>query len=113
MKDIKVNIFVKNLLRFAPFFTLKHLARKMGVAGSKLEQANKLFFNSQRIDIFPSNSRERGFILILDCKLALFFDQDGDHFIYDGFEVGEYEKGDVTVFDRCQSSKEMYPHLSP
>lgn len=52
-----------------------------------------------RVDIFPSESGKRGFVLILDRKRAFYFYQDGDHFFYDGCEVGEYEKGEVTIFD--------------
>lgn len=57
---------------------------------------------SKSIDIFPT-SRNRGFILVIDRKKALYFYQDGDHFSYDGCEVGEYEKGNVTIFDNIKN----------
>ena len=38
-------------------------------------------------------------MIVIDRSTALYFYQDSDHFKYDGFEIGEYEKGDVTIFD--------------
>jgi hypothetical protein len=29
---------------------------------------------------------------------------DGDHFVYDGFEVGKYDKGDITIFDDIKNT---------
>src|SRR3989344_4909754 len=63
------------------------------------DRAHELFKKSERIDIAPSKSGLRGFQLIIDGSTALYFYQDGDHFVYDGFEGGEYGKGDVTIFD--------------
>jgi len=54
---------------------------------------------NKRVDISPTSGGGRGFIIVLDQKTSFYFYQDGDHFIYDGCEMGEYEKGDVTVFD--------------
>ena len=50
----------------------------------------------------------RGFILVMDRKTALFFYQQGDHFSYDGFEMGQYNKGEVTVVDTL---KKISPYL--
>ena len=41
-------------------------------------------------------------MLVIDQKDALYFYQDGDHFSYDGCEIGEYEKGEVTIFDNLE-----------
>ena len=49
--------------------------------------------------------QNRGLIITLDQKFTLWFFQDGDHFVYDGFEIGEYEKGDVTIFDSIWSNE--------
>ncbi|MFH1990390.1 MAG: hypothetical protein ABIJ19_00855, partial [Patescibacteria group bacterium] len=56
----------------------------------------------RRIDILPSESGLRGFVVVLDRKTAIYFYQDGDHFVYDGFEMGRYDKGDVTIFDNTK-----------
>lgn len=95
---LKINWFTKFLMRFAPKTFLRYAAEEQGVNPKKISQAMKLFGKCKRIDIFPCQAG-RGFIVILDRKLSLHFYQDGDHFCYDGFEVGEYEKGDVTIFD--------------
>jgi hypothetical protein len=43
----------------------------------------------------------RGFILTLDNEVSLWFNQEGDCFKYDGWEVGNYKDGDITVLDNC------------
>jgi hypothetical protein len=81
------------------------LARKMGVKNIIFKELHHAFFEVKRVDIFPCNGGSRGFILVLDRETALFFYQKGDHFIYDGFEIGPYAKGDVTIFDQVVSKK--------
>ncbi len=76
------------------------MARKQGLNSKKIKYADKLFRDTKRIDIQPlSGSDGRGFIIFLDNQLSLYFYQDGDHFYFDGFEIGEYDSGDVKVFD--------------
>ena len=76
------------------------------VSKEKLDAAKFLFDNTQRIDIFPSDSREgRGFTLVLDNKLCLFFEQLDDCFRYSGMEMGTYKKGNVTIFDSLPKEK--------
>ena len=72
----------------------------MGVENPVFDKAHEVFAEIERIDIVPHVGTERGFRIILDGKTSLWFYQDGDHFKYDGFEMGEYEKGEVTVFDK-------------
>lgn len=87
-------------MRFAPRLFLKYAAKEQGLSQKKIDQVMELFGDAKRIDIQPLSSRSgRGFIIFLDNKLSLHFYQDGDHFYYDGLEVGEYENGNVTVFD--------------
>lgn len=98
---LKINIFTKIFMRFAPKNFLRYAARREGINDKKIIYADKLFNNIERIDIQPlSGAGGRGFIIYLDCKLSLHFYQEGDRFYYDGLEIGEYEKGEVTVFDR-------------
>ncbi len=78
------------------------LARKFGLSNDVAEEADHLFRRVERIDIFLSRAGNRGFQIILDGTTALYFNQDGDHFVYDGWEVGKYEKGDVTLFDNVR-----------
>ena len=39
---------------------------------------------------------EKAFI---DSRQHNYLYQDGDHFVYDGCEFGDYDPGDVTIFD--------------
>jgi len=97
----KINWFTKLLIKFSPKTFLRYAAKEQGIESEKIDQAMKLFGETERIDIHPLPSRSgRGFIITLGNKLSLFFYQDGDHFYYDGCEMGEYEKGDVTIFDK-------------
>ncbi len=97
---LKINWFTKLLMRVAPRFFFRYAAKEQGIDHRKIKYAIKLFSGAKRIDIQPLPSRSgRGFIIFLDNKLSLYFYQDGDHFYFDGFEMGEYGKGDVTVFD--------------
>ncbi len=92
--------YVRLLMRFAPKIFLRFAARKQGLDDRKVKYATKLFESANRIDITPLPSRNgRGFIICLDNKLSIFFYQENDHFYFDGLEIGEYENGDVTVFD--------------
>lgn len=99
MDEIKINWFTKLLLRYWSRLTMKFFARKLGIENPIFARAHGLFSKTNRIDIFPIESGYRGFIIVIDRKTALYFYQDGNHFVYDGYEMGEYEKGDVTVFD--------------
>ena len=94
-----MNILTKLFLKFFPDTFLNLLAKKQGINNRKLDWSVKLFGDCKRIDIFRTAAPGRGFILTLDKKLQLFFYQDGDHFSFDGFEMGEYDEGDVTIFD--------------
>jgi len=99
MNKIKVNWLTKMLLKFWPKLAMKQMAKKMKIENPLFDKFHEAFSKTKRIDIFPSGSGGRGFMIVIDRKTALYFYQDGDHFVYDGFEMGEYEKGDVTIFD--------------
>lgn len=105
-KEIKIDWLNKLLFKFWPKMGIRYFANKMGIDDSRARQAHDLFTGVKKIDIFPSGSGYRGFILILDQKTSLYFYQDGDHFKYDGYEMGEYKKGDVTLFDTVKTKKE-------
>lgn len=88
------------IARFFPKLFFRWHARRMGINATLCDKAHEVFTRVDRVDLFPLQSGSRGFQIILDRHTALYFYQDGDHFIYDGFEMGEYEKGDVTIFDQ-------------
>ncbi|MFH0829320.1 MAG: hypothetical protein V1907_04045 [Candidatus Kerfeldbacteria bacterium] len=97
---MKITRYSKLLFKLWPQLFFHQFARKIGINNPAFEQAHELFDKVERIDLFPLNgSNSRGFMIVLDGKTSLWFYQDGDHFKYDGFEMGEYEKGDVTIFD--------------
>ena len=100
-KEMKLNFFIKLLFRLWPKQAMKILAKKQGIKEPVFDKLHEVFYNSKRIDIFQTASNKRGFILIIDQQTALYFYQNNDHFEYDGFEMGQYDKGDVTIFDRA------------
>ncbi|MDZ7798264.1 MAG: hypothetical protein U5L76_01450 [Patescibacteria group bacterium] len=81
---------------------MKRLVRKEGINSEYFEKAHNLFSKVERIDFFPLSSGLRGFIIVMNQRTALYFYQEDDHFIYDGYEVGPYEKGKVTIFDKIK-----------
>jgi len=100
LRESRITLRTRLLLRFWPLAGIKSLSRELGLDPDVGEKAHKAFKDTQRIDIVPSTSGGREFQIIIDGSIALYFYQDGDHFVYDGFESGEYENGDITVFDR-------------
>ncbi|MEW5805176.1 MAG: hypothetical protein AB1721_00370 [Patescibacteria group bacterium] len=103
LKGTKASLLTRILLRFWPEKGMIWLARELGLATDLTEKANDLFSKVKRVEIVPSESSfGRGFKIILDRNTALYFEQDGDHFVYDGPEMGEYEKGEVTIFDNLE-----------
>lgn len=99
---LKFPWWTRMLMRFSPNLGIKTLHKHLGIDSDVYEKAHNVFSNIQRIDIFPLCGNHRGFILTLDEKTALFFYQNGDHFKYDGWETGNYAKGDVTIFDQIK-----------
>lgn len=92
---------IKPLLRLWPNKAMKMLAKKQGIKEPVFDKLHQIFYKAKRIDLFPTASNSRGFILVIDQQTALYFYQDGDHFSYDGFEMGKYDKGDVTILDKA------------
>lgn len=99
MADIKISWYYKLLLKLYPWLAFKLFAKEFGINNPVFDKAHDVFSGIKRIDLYPTASAERGFIVVLDLKTALYFYQDGDHFKYDGFEMGQYDKGDVTILD--------------
>ena len=94
-----VSWWTRFFLRIWPLKGIKLLTRELGLDSRHMEKANDLFLDVEQVDIIPLKFGERGFQIILDKSTALYFYQNGNHFVYDGSEVGEYDKGDVTIFD--------------
>lgn len=99
LRESGIRFWTRVWLRLWPIYGVRRLSRELGMNPDITENAQRTFENAERIDIMPSTSGIRGFQLIIDRSTALYFYQDGDHFVYDGFESGDYENGDVTVFD--------------
>lgn len=99
LKEGGVSLRTRILLRLWPIKGMEFLAKELGMDSEIMEKADRLFYGADRVDIVPSTSGARGFQIVLDQRTALYFVQDGDRFVYDGCEEGEYEKGTVTVFD--------------
>ncbi len=94
--------YKKLVLKLFPRLFFRLFANNINLNNKKIDFASKLFGDANRIDIQPLSGGSRGFIIYIDNKLSLWFYQNGDHFVYDGFEMGEYENGDVMVFDGIQ-----------
>jgi hypothetical protein len=103
LERAKVSWLTKILLGISLSWGMARLARELNspcIETSK--KAHALFQGIGRIDFVPSRSTMRGFQIILDGLLSLYFSQEGDHFVYDGFEMGPYDEGDVTVLDKLR-----------
>lgn len=97
-----------NLLKsVAPKLYIRLFAKSMGAVGTSHESLDKILRQFARADIFPLKAA-RGFMIVLDQKLSLHFYQDGDHFVYDGFEMGTYRAGSVTVLDALPETEGPY-----
>ena len=103
IKDSKLPEFESRTFRFlAKYFpwpfrlVMRYDIRKQL---KPIDKAHKFFSGGKRVDIVPLRSGTRGFMMIIDRNKALYFYQDGDGFRYDGCEMGEYEKGDIAIFD--------------
>ena len=100
--------FNKFLLKFHPKLAIPIYLKKMGVENPVFDKVHEAFFKTERIDFFPSVAG-RGFVLVVDRRTALFFYQKGYHFVYDGYEMGKYNKGDVRVLDDIEKRLSIYP----
>jgi hypothetical protein len=100
LRQANVSWLTRALLAIALPWGLGRLAKELGGPGIKLsKKAHAFFTDAERVDIVPSQTDMRGFQIIINHFLSLYFVQDGDHFTYDGFEMGQYENADVTIFD--------------
>lgn len=102
MAEIRIPWHRKLLLKFWPRAAFKLFAKELGIDNPVFDKAHDVFGSAERMDLYPLSGSQRGFILVLDLKTALYFYQDGDHFKYDGLEMGKYKKGDVTIFDNIR-----------
>ncbi|NTW13914.1 MAG: hypothetical protein HGA31_02690 [Candidatus Moranbacteria bacterium] len=87
------------LERFAPWLLPTAVNLSFILFERDAEKIHAVLDKSRRIDIEPLSGSGRGFRLIVDRRTAYIFHQEGDGFDYDGYEVGDFEKGDVTIFD--------------
>jgi len=85
------------LFRYVPFLWLRWVAYRKHIKHPPF-RLDKLLRKYKKVHI-KFHHDVRGFRLELDNQVSLWFEQRGDHFEYDGWEVGDYEDGEVTVFD--------------
>lgn len=105
----KVTWLDKVLLKIWPSLEMRRLAKRMKINNIIFDRLHDIFNKTEKIDIFPARGNERGFIIVLERQTALFFYQNGDHFEYDGFEMGKYVRGDVTIFDHLRN-RDLSPY---
>jgi hypothetical protein len=99
-KEVRVGFFTRFLLVFFPHWGVRRLTKECGfLTPDMCWKLHDVLASVGRIDVVPSRSGFRGFSIVFDNLFALYFNQDGDHFTYDGYEFGDYDNGDVTVFD--------------
>lgn len=98
ISKLKISWYDKLLVKFFPVQFFNRQTKKMGIDDKLIDLSFELF-QGKKIHIKPYRAGSRGFIINLDNKFTLWFNQEGDHFVFDGFEIGEYDDGDVTVFD--------------
>ncbi|HYV33299.1 MAG TPA: hypothetical protein VE973_00420 [Candidatus Limnocylindria bacterium] len=101
MSRLNLSWWQKLKLKYFPMSFLAGYAKAQGVEDGIIDKLNEVFRNAQTIDIIPT-SAARGFIMVLDRKVSFWFYQNGDNFKYDGYEIGEYDKGDITIFDKLK-----------
>jgi len=104
---MQISWFIKFLAKFQPKLLFYLAAKENKLEYKKIELADKLFKDAERIDFQPSGgAKGRSLVMYLDNKLSLHFYQNGDTFEYDGFEIGPYENGEVTVFDNIRDAND-------
>lgn len=108
MYQKKLSFIHKLLLKHCPTVAMRLFAKNIGIKNIIFDKAHEALFNTERIDFFPTIGG-RGLIMVIDCKTALFFYQKNDHFVYDGYEMGPYNKGDVRIFDDIKKDAPIYP----
>ncbi len=106
LKPLELSWWKQLLFKFCPKMIFKVMAKKMKIDNTAFDKLHDVFSKTEKIDIFSNMDNERGFILVLNRQTALYFYQNGNHFKYDGFEIGEYDKGDVTIFDHLKKNKD-------
>ncbi len=105
MKKIKIGWFEKIALKVWPNLAIRRLAKQIGVRNPTFDKTHDALSQVRRVDLLPLKTGYRGFMIVLDRKTALYFHQDYDHFVYSGFEIGNYEKGDITIFDGLKTGE--------
>lgn len=98
-KGLKINRFAQFIYRHIPKYWIWRIIRARKIDPSFL-LIDRLLRRYTKVHIAPLRN-SRGFLLTLDGQVSLWFNQEGNYFEYDGWEIGEYRDGDVTVLDKC------------
>lgn len=91
----KINTLVwwkRVLLKYFPRTMLKLYAWKLGINEDAIDWSDRLFAG-KHIQVTPltKSSLLEGYIMTIDQKMTLWFYKEGNGFVYDGFEMGEYD----------------------
>jgi hypothetical protein len=101
IKNLPIPWHHRLALRFSHRLFFRLVMGDIGLENKLIDCSFELFEN-KRIDIFPLGASSRGFLLVIDNKFSMWFYQKNDHFVYDGLEIGEYENGEVVIFDELK-----------
>lgn len=99
-REKQIPLYTRFLLKYFPKQFFKKTAKEYGIDSENINSAMSLFGPANRIDVQPFDPGSRGFTITLNNNFKLWFVQDGDTFTFDGYEMGKYGNGDVTVFDK-------------
>lgn len=81
----------KKLLGRSPGDALRIASQLEGLPPDLFAQADEVFSSARQIEFCPIGTKQKpGWMIILDQKLSLWFYRQDDHFVYDGFEIGDY-----------------------
>ncbi len=81
----------KKLLGRSPGDAFRIASQFEGLPPDLFAQADQVFSSVQQIEFCPiGTKRKPGWMIILDQKFSLWFYRQDGHFVYDGFEIGDY-----------------------
>lgn len=84
---------IKKMLSSNPAEAWRFVAADQGLNPDVVDTAQTLFGDATRIDLITMHTSKKGFILIINQRLSLWFYKRGTGYVYDGHEIGPYDQG--------------------